>query len=212
MLDISFDVADIYEDSISTLEFVKDWHDGPDRSPGALPFDQLRRDQRWDLLHEAKVDGLTVDVWPSKVSACMAISNLDLLRLDLSNCRCLAGCCRLSPSLLGTLDDWRNEDDDEREYLKRIEVVGILERERDACRDALNDTAIPLDRVFFVDSRGCTCEVSTSVSRIPVRNAERTPRKDQAEGWIYKVWICWYTRTIKKNSRAHKPTSRWRSE
>lgn len=133
-LDIGFDMRDMKEDSAYTLDCVKRWHDGPDRTPGATPFEELTNAGRWDLLHEENEEALTCYVWPYKTDACIRINSLDLLRLDLTNCRCPVGCCRLGPTLLGFLD---NDNEEGYQYPKRIVIVGILEREENACRDAL---------------------------------------------------------------------------
>lgn len=174
-LDIAFDMRDVVENSAYTLALVKSRQDGPNRTSGRTPFEELTDAERWYLLHEEKKGLLAFDVWPYKTIACMRISNLDLLRLDLTNCRCLVGCCRMGPDLLESLDIHHDED---YEYPKRIEIVGILEREQQACTDALAQYGqIPLDRVFFVDSPGCTCNVSPSICQMPSRIVEMALRK-----------------------------------
>lgn len=176
-LDIAFDMQDVEENSAYTLALVKSWRDRPDRTPGTTPFEELTDAERWDLLHEDKKGALTFDVWPSKTKACMEINNLDLLRVDLTSCRCLVGCCRMGPILLEFLDIDHDED---YRYPKRIEIVGILEREQDACRDALAQYGqVPLDRVFFVDNPGCICNVSPSICHISSQITNMALRKKE---------------------------------
>ena len=122
----------------------------------------------------------------------MDISNLDLLRLDLTNCRCPVGCCRMGPFLLEILD--ANPQHEDCGYPKRVEILGILEREQHACRDVLAQrSGIPLDRVFFVDNLGCTCKLSPSIYGIPLLVIDRLLRKERAvtaspERWL-KSWL-----------------------
>ena len=119
-------------------------------------------------MHEEKEEGLTFDIWPSKISACIGIDGLDLLRLDLTNCRLLS----YGPYYL----DGYNYG-----HPKRIEIVGMLEREQHICRDMLAHSGkIPLDCVFFVDGQGCTCKVSSPIYWILVRTIDRPLRKEQA--------------------------------
>lgn len=176
-LDIAFDMQNITENIAYTLQCVKYRQDKLDGTPGRTPFEELTNAERWDLLHEKNKEGFTFDIWPSTISACIGIDGLDLLRLDLTNWRYPVGCCRMGHTLLGYLDgngyNYRHP--------KRIEIVGMLEREQHICRDMLAHSGkIPLDCVFFVDGQGCTCKVSSPIYCIHVQTIDRPLRKEQA--------------------------------
>lgn len=56
-------------------------------------FERLSRTDKWELWHRASTFEL-IYVWVTEIAAFLVL-DLDLLRLDLSNCRCPSGCCRL---------------------------------------------------------------------------------------------------------------------
>lgn len=183
-LDIAFDMQDITENIAYTLQCVKYRQDGPDGTSRRTPFEELTNAERWDLLREKNKEGLTFDIWSSTISAWLGIDGLDLLRLDLTNCRYPVGRCRMGQTLLGYLDG----NGYSYGHPKRIEIVGMLEREQHICRDMLAHSGkIPLDCVFFVDGQGCTCKVSSPIYRILVRTIDRPLRKEQAATQKFQV-------------------------
>lgn len=209
-LDVSFDVGDNFENTANTLDCVKSWHDRSDRTPGATPFEDLTDVERWDLLHEEKHDGL-FDIWIIKIFAFIDIEDLNLLRLELTNCRCPAGCCRMGLTLLEYSDDTPYYL-----YPTRIELVGILERDKCPCKEMLTrHGGMPLDHIFFVDSIGCTCKVSPRICCILVWPIDRTLRKEPAATSSPKVpvevsvqGICRLSIELQGNNLLLK----WRSE
>ena len=183
-LDVNFDMRDIFENSAYTLDCVKSWHDRLDRTPGVTPFEELTDAERWNLLHEEKLEGIW-HVWSTKMSTCTTMNDLDLLRLDLTNCRCPAGCCRMGPHLLGYL-----EFRPDYSLPKRIEIVGIIETEKKFCKELLTEGGdIPLDHIFFVDRQGCTCRVSLRICRTLVLTTDNSLRKGQAATPSPKCWL-----------------------
>ncbi|KAF6221932.1 hypothetical protein HO133_001900 [Letharia lupina] len=75
-LDIAFDMQDITENIAYTLQCVKYRQDGPDGTSRRTLFEELTNAERWDLLHEKNKEGLTFDIWSSKISACIGIDGL----------------------------------------------------------------------------------------------------------------------------------------
>lgn len=110
--------------------------------------------ERLELLHRDKRDYVT-DIFFTKIDVCLGMESLDLLRMDFSNCRCPIGCCQLGLEMLQGLDELHEP---EHWHPKRIEIVGMLEREKRICRDMLAASegrpsgGMTLDRVYFVNS------------------------------------------------------------
>lgn len=152
-LDIAFDMQDIKARCLFNFQSVKPTQD---TTPGATPYDELTSAERWHLLHEERNRPFFDYAWASRIYASIRINRLDLLRLNLTDCWCVDGCCRLGLVLLRFLNT--SIDQGQRPWHpKRIEIVGMLQREQHACRDILaHGGKISLDRVFFVGSPGCT--------------------------------------------------------
>lgn len=143
-LDCAFDMRDVAENTSAMVQRMKAENRldvvGDD-------FERLSRSEKAELLHrESFLDLLYV--WTDKIDAFIVL-DLDLLRLDLSNCRCLSGCCRLGQGLLENLDF----DQTYAEYPQRIEIIGALKEEENLWRAAVRrGSHVPLERVFFIDA------------------------------------------------------------
>ena len=76
--------------------------------------------------------------------------DLDLLRLDFTNCRCSVVCCRLGQEVLELFDATFPH-----RHPKRIEIVGALDWEQAAMTAAMKDiqekNACPNGRIVFID-------------------------------------------------------------
>lgn len=141
-LDCAFDMRDVAENSFALVQGLRA---GNRLDAVGEDFERLSRNDRWELLHRANTFELMY-VWVMKIDAFLAL-DLDLLRLDLSNCRCPIGCCRLWKELLENLAF----DDTAERYPKRIEIVGAMKEEEDLWRATIRGCSeIPLERVFFV--------------------------------------------------------------
>lgn len=114
-----------------------------------VPFESLTSGERAEAIHDIKND-LLFEVWQKSF---FSFTNrpLDLLRLDISVCRCQRGCCRLGVEVFGMLD-WSVWSSPE-----RIEVFGAVERDHDELRLVLERKGIHAERIFFVDNQGCEC-------------------------------------------------------
>ena len=121
-----------------------------------VPFANWSRDEIQLAIHQALCDEIH-RYWNRAKRACLFCWALDLWRIDLTHCRCPAGCCRLALTfaydlLLETQHDVH----------KRFEFRGLSNEERDQLRVMLEDNGVtPGCEVFFVDQAGCTCTVSS---------------------------------------------------
>ncbi|KAF6233906.1 hypothetical protein HO173_007736 [Letharia columbiana] len=143
-LDCAFDMRDVAENTSAMVQRMKAENRldvvGDD-------FERLSRSEKAELLHHESIGDLLC-VWTDKIHA-FSVHDLDLLRLDLSNCRCLSGCCWLGQELLENLDF----DQTYAEYPRRIEIIGALKEEEDLWRAAVGrGSDVPLERVFFIDA------------------------------------------------------------
>jgi len=144
-LDCAFDMRDNVDDSYCNLWNFNSEKEFYDQDFGEGCFERLTREEKWDIIHEAKVDDL-MEAWQSYVEAIEPM-NLDLLRLDLTDCRCSAGCCRLGRQILETFD-YNNSDC----YPSRIEIVGAQEWEEASVIAAMeNRNECLKGRIFLVD-------------------------------------------------------------
>lgn len=87
------------------------------------------------LLHHANTFWL-LHVWERKIES-FRVLDLDLLRLDLSDCRCQSGCRRLGKDLLENLAF----DDTAASCPRRLESIGALEEEEDLWRAAVGESS-----------------------------------------------------------------------
>ena len=146
-------MCDVEENSKDTLEHVKLKHNV--LHPEA-PFDNLTSAEKWDLIHERKRDAL-MHVWTSVVDDFLT-RDIELLRVDITDCQYLSGCCRLGVEVMELLDF-----DGYKTYPKRIEIVGALARECDEFRAAIEDrNHLSKDCISFVDRPGCICTKESS--------------------------------------------------
>lgn len=112
-------------------------------------FEWLSRNDEWELWHRASTFELLC-VWTTKIGAFLALG-LDLLRLDLSNCRCESRCCKLWNELIQSL----RFDDIAGRYPRWDEVVSAHEEEEELWSATVRrGSGIPLDRVFFIGATG----------------------------------------------------------
>ena len=145
-LDCAFDMRDITDNSFAILQRFRAAN-GLLR--GGDDFEHLSWIDRSRLLHDVS-DAELLCVWTRKIKAFIVL-DLDLLRLDLSNCRCLSGCCRLGKAVLENL----RFDDTAAGYPRWIELIGALEGVEDRWRAAVRrGRDVPFERVFFVGAPG----------------------------------------------------------
>ena len=154
-LDCVFDMRDINEASFWTFQHVKEWHDSFNVTPG-IPFESLSSGEKSELLHGSKRQAL-MDDWGDKVNAVLGLE-LDLLRFDLTDCRCPSGCCRLGESVLSLII---HDENTTLKYPKRLEIVGALKTEEEPLRAMTRRCSDILEeRLVFIDTPGCFCTVS----------------------------------------------------
>ena len=154
-LDCVFDMRDINEASFWTFQHVKQWHDSFNVTPD-IPFESLSSGEKLELLHGSKRQALMYD-WVDKVKAVFGLE-LELLRFDLTDCRCPAVCCRLGEGVLSLIS---HDENTSFEYPKRLEIVGALKTEEKPLRAMLRRCSDLLEeRVIFIDTPGCSCTVS----------------------------------------------------
>ncbi|KAL6714237.1 hypothetical protein ACLMJK_007660 [Lecanora helva] len=152
-LDCVFDMRDVVEDSFSTLQAVRQWHDSHDVSAG-VEFDALARGEKLDIIHGYKRSSL-MDAWLKKIRTLMK-QKFELLRLDLRECRCLLGCCWLFKEMLAHFN-YRGYQEN---HPDRLEIVGAYdEAEAESTKRMIrnhNDESFKTE-IVFVDKPGCNC-------------------------------------------------------
>lgn len=99
-----------------------------------------------------------MEIWLSSVDAILSMS-LDTLRLDLTNCRCPAGCCRL---WLEALDLF--EFNDPNCYPNCIEIIGAEDWEQALMVAAIEDKHhSPKGRIFFIHREPVLWDCQTQI-------------------------------------------------
>lgn len=156
-LDCAFDKRDLIGGIFSTLNMEKAAKLDPVRKDFERP---VSRTQEWYSLHSDNTMAL-LKVWREKIDA-FKVLNLDLLRLDLSSCQCLWGCCRPGKNLLRNLTfdiapSYYGQTQTVARYPRRIEIIGALLKEENMWRKAIERSSeVPVERVFFVGAPGRT--------------------------------------------------------
>ena len=122
-----------------------------------VPFATWSRDEIQLAIHQTLLNTLH-RYWNRAKLACLSSWALDLWRIDLTDCRCPAGCCRLAPTF--AYDLLRETRHDAQH--KRFEFRGLSIEERDKLQVMLEENVVtPAYEVFFIDQAGCTCTVSS---------------------------------------------------
>lgn len=142
-LDCPFHMGDFEENRQETLMIAMERH--VELNP-QLPFEDLTSEEKADFIHGVETDRLR-DEWLARIDTFLSLE-LDYLRLDVTSCRCQAGCCRFDVYVLGMLRFSAPV------HPKRLEIFGALERDQDRLRQTLERNNIPKEDIFFVDSPG----------------------------------------------------------
>lgn len=151
-LDCAFDMRDF---EVSTFDIFESTKEEQDVIVGNGSFERLSQSEQLEAIHDCYLDNL-LEVWiPITEAFCQL--RLHLLRLDVSRARCPLGCCRLAEAAVKLLDF-----QEQGPYPKRVELLGVLDHEKDSLKTIIEDQDLmPLDRLFFVDTPGCICGVSS---------------------------------------------------
>ena len=153
-IDCEFSMEDFTFSHAVTYEAVKKMHPF---NAQQVAFANWSRDEIQRAIHQALCDEIH-RYWNRAKHACLCSWALDLWRIDLTNCRCPAGCCRLAPTF--AYDLLRETQHDEQH--KRFEFRGLSVEERDKLQVMLEENGVtPAYEVFFIDQAGCTCTVSS---------------------------------------------------
>ncbi|MDI1492805.1 MAG: hypothetical protein OHK93_004588 [Ramalina farinacea] len=149
-IDCEFSMEDFTINHADTYEAVKRMRPF---NAQQVPFANWSRDEIQLAIHQELCDAI-YSYWHRLKIACLSSWALDLWRIDLTNCRCPVGCCRLGPTFAF---DLLRETQHDVEH-KRFEFRGLSNEERDQLRVMLEDNEVtPEYEVFFIDQAGCTC-------------------------------------------------------
>lgn len=144
-LDCAFDIRDVQLESHLSLNDYWTERRIHEISPGREEFDQRPLNERMSILHERKLIWLR-STWLGLAEAIESVSPpLDLLRLDLTNCRCPWACCRLGEDVVQLFGGFETGKP------RRIEIVGAEEHEKEKIVCPVADGFCqPLEALFFV--------------------------------------------------------------
>ena len=170
-LDCAFDFRDtklnnmgIFLQTCLELDFSDGSDDDNDEDEVKFKVDRLSQAQRWERLHACGIESLET-IWLERLELCLEYER-DLLRLDISSCRCAHGRCRLGVKMVLLLHEDADTEDRPARYPRNIEIVGALNSERKETETIfLNCKKVSMENVTFTNERGCQCEVSLSIMR-----------------------------------------------
>ena len=132
-LDCAFSIRDFPQGFSTSLSDFSNERFAYDRHHGQGSFERLPRGTKLEILHERKLVWLR-SIWGSLAEAIMSFHvGLELLRIDLRNCRCPIGCCWLGLDVLTLLEGFGDESSAPR----RIEIFNVPEQEEPAMTDIL---------------------------------------------------------------------------
>ena len=120
-LSIAFDIRQI-DDTDSS-----EWKENMCRflqQDSGINFDQLSRQERLNQVHEYRKERLQ-DRWVGNVNLIKLHLKMEFLQIDLEECYCPLGCCRLVDWICGLLGPFRKG------FPGRFEVVGIKDKEEE---------------------------------------------------------------------------------
>ena len=144
-----------------------------------VPFSDWSRNNIQEAIHEALSD-IIYRLWAEVTYAFLRPPTLDLLRVDLTNCRCPVGCCRLGKvfafhMLFLTSDAMQP---------KRFELCGLSDEDRYALRVQLKKQEVTWEHdVFLIDQAGCTCTVSSGArAKLPSVLLMRFQENEECSG------------------------------
>ncbi|CAD6593275.1 MAG: hypothetical protein ASARMPREDX12_007006 [Alectoria sarmentosa] len=147
-LDCAFDMRDF---EVSTFDIFESTKEEQDVIVGNGSFERLSQSEQLEAIHDCYLDHL-LEVW-DPITEAFGQLRLHLLRLDVSKARCPLGCCRLVKDVVELLD-FQGQGP----YPRRVELLGVLDHEKDSLKTIIDDRDLmPMDRLFFVDTPGCTC-------------------------------------------------------
>ncbi|KAL8828033.1 MAG: hypothetical protein Q9191_002826 [Dirinaria sp. TL-2023a] len=146
-LDCGFTLCDIpHSHSASISDFAVE-KAAYDREFGTGAFESLPHYTKLSILHERKLVGLRSS-WLSLVEAILGSDlPLELLRLDLTDCRCPIGCCWLGLDVATLFDSFSSGW-----FPKRTEIIGVPPHEHVDVKNALTEGCHERRKdIFFVD-------------------------------------------------------------
>ena len=145
-LDCAFSICDLPQSHSATLSDyrLEKFAYEHDHEPGS--FERLPRDTKLDILHERKLVWLR-SCWSILAEDVMDFNNgLELLRIDLKDCRCPIGCCWLGLDVMALLVEFGRGSG----APQRIEIIGAPGQEELGMEEILGEI-YGSGKVSFVD-------------------------------------------------------------